>query len=95
MPEWQSVDFLFQLTDEEIGNRLEQNHNFHAHNSLIKGVDFLRKSTLWSRSLGYTYCGFAIAFSKGVVDNKAIESYIFLAIHYNWTWVADEKSLFL
>jgi type I restriction-modification system DNA methylase subunit len=40
--EWQSVDFLFQLTDEEIGNRL--------------------------------------AFSKGVVDNTAIESYIFLAI---------------
>jgi hypothetical protein len=25
---------------------LEQNHNLPAHNSLIKGVDFLRKSTL-------------------------------------------------
>jgi hypothetical protein len=39
----------------------EQNHDFHAHNCLIEGVDFLRKSTLWVCSLGYTYRGFAVA----------------------------------
>ncbi len=34
------------LRDRREFDGLEQNHNFHAHNSLIKGVDFLRKSTL-------------------------------------------------
>jgi hypothetical protein len=37
----------FRLSDSpEAWRWVEQNHNFHAHNSLIKGVDFLRKSTL-------------------------------------------------
>jgi Zn-dependent M28 family amino/carboxypeptidase len=40
---------------------LEKNHDFHAQNDSIEGVDFLRKSTLGSRGFGYTYRGFAIA----------------------------------
>jgi hypothetical protein len=40
---------------------LEQNHDFHAQNDWIEGVDFLRKSTLGSRGFGYTYRGFALA----------------------------------
>jgi hypothetical protein len=58
---------------------LEQNHDFHAQNGWIEGVDFLRKSTLGSHGFGYTYRGFAIApegdslaqlaFSQGLKPN--------------------------
>jgi rhamnosyltransferase len=52
--------------------QLEQNHNFHVHNNRIKGVDSLRKSTLKSRSLGYTYCGFAIIPTENLISSGSL-----------------------
>jgi hypothetical protein len=39
---------------------LDRIHNHRAPKQALQGVDFLRKSTLWRRGLGYIYCGFDI-----------------------------------